>query len=124
MNDNWHFLKNLKGNDSLEISAEATLEPESRWFDGHFPGSPILPGIAQLTLAFDAIQEYSKRNGRAVSLSGVTRVRFRQFIKPGDTVLVTAIPEKDDPAWYKFKVTVGGQVACSGSMKTAPAPDR
>ncbi len=120
MHNTWHFLKNLKETDSLEISAEATLEPDSLWFDGHFPGTPILPGIAQLTLAFDAIQEHSKRNGRQLALSGLSRVRFRQFIKPGDTVLVTAVPEKDDPAQYKFRVTVGGQVACSGSMKTAP----
>jgi 3-hydroxyacyl-[acyl-carrier-protein] dehydratase len=120
MYNNWHFLKNLKETDSFEISAEATLEPDSLWFDGHFPGTPILPGIAQLALAFDAIQEHSKRNGSPVVLSSISRVRFRQFIKPGDTVLVTAVPEKQDPALYKFRVTVGGQLACSGSMKTAP----
>jgi 3-hydroxyacyl-[acyl-carrier-protein] dehydratase len=120
MYNNWHFLKNLKETDSLEISAETTLEPGSLWFDGHFPGKPILPGIAQLALAFDAIQEHSKRKGRPVALSGISRVRFRQFIMPGDTVLITAAPEKGDPSLYKFRVTVGGQLACSGSMKTAP----
>ncbi len=120
MNNNWHFLKNLKETDSLEISAEATLEPGSLWFDGHFPGTPILPGIAQLALAFDAIQEHSKRKGSPVALVNITRVRFRQFVKPGDTIQVTAAPEKEDPALYKFRVTVGGQLACNGSMKTVP----
>ncbi len=120
MDNKWHFLKNLKETDSLEISAETTLEPDSLWFDGHFPGTPILPGIAQLTFAFDAIQEHSKQKGRPVALSSISRVRFRQFIKPGDTVQVTAVPEKEDPSLYKFRVTVGGQLACSGSMKTAP----
>ena len=124
MNTDWHFLKNLEETDSLEISAEATLDPGSSWFDGHFPGTPILPGIAQLALAFDAIQEHSKRQGSPLSLSGISRVRFRQFIRPGDTVRVTADPDRDDPALYKFRVTVGGQVACNGIMKTAPADCR
>ena len=120
MYNKWHCLKNLKEADSQEISAEATLEPDSLWFDGHFPGTPILPGIAQLALAFDAIQEHSKRNGRPVALTGISRVRFRQFIKPGDTVLITAVPDKEDPALYKFRVIVGGQLACGGIMKTSP----
>jgi 3-hydroxyacyl-[acyl-carrier-protein] dehydratase len=121
INTNWHFLKNLKETDTFEISAEATLEPGSSWFDGHFPGTPILPGIAQISLAFDAIQEHSKRKGKPLALSGVSRVRFRQFIKPGDSVQVTAAPDREDPDLYKFRVTVGGQLACNGIMKTAPA---
>lgn len=120
MYKNWHSLNNFKETDSEKIFAEATLEPESFWFDGHFPGTPILPGIAQLAIAYEAIQKYAQKRGNPIKIERMTRVRFRQFIKPGVTIQVTAAPEKHDPSIYKFKLMVDGQVVCNGFMKTAP----
>jgi 3-hydroxyacyl-[acyl-carrier-protein] dehydratase len=120
MNKIWHVLKNLKESDTKEISAEAAVTPESLWFDGHFPGSPILPGIAQLALVSDALREFARRQGGDIAIIGINRVRFRQFIKPNDHIQVNASPDKEDPSVFKFKVRVKGQVACNGLMVTAP----
>jgi 3-hydroxymyristoyl/3-hydroxydecanoyl-(acyl carrier protein) dehydratase len=56
MKKQWHSIKNLQDNGQKIISAEVTLEPESCWFDGHFPGFPILPGIAQLAIVSDMLK--------------------------------------------------------------------
>jgi 3-hydroxyacyl-[acyl-carrier-protein] dehydratase len=119
MNSTWHVINNLKECGSQEISAEITLAPDSLWFDGHFPGSPILPGIAQLGLVSDALREHAKSQGRAITTVAIRRVRFRQLVRPGETLQIMITPEETDPASYKFKVLVRGQVACNGSMVTA-----
>jgi len=124
MNNTWHVLKNLKESDTKEISAEAAVSPESLWFDGHFPGSPILPGIAQLALVSDALQEFARTKGGDIAVVEISRVRFRKFIKPDDQLQVKASPDNEDPSMFKFKVLVNGQVACNGMMTTAPRNGR
>ena len=119
MNTTWHVLKNLKvSSDTKEISAEAAVSPESLWFDGHFPGNPILPGIAQLALVSDALREFARSKGEDIAVVGISRVRFRQFIRPNDSIQVSATPEKEDPSLFKFKVRVNGHLACNGIMAT------
>lgn len=120
MNNPWHQLKNLDLSDSIEISAETIVTPDSLWFDGHFPGSPILPGIAQLALVSDMLREYAARSGGHIDIVAIKRVRFRQMIRPDDALRLTAEPERNDPSAYKFRVTVNGQIVCNGTMVTAP----
>ena len=69
----WYVLKDLKRSDSRELRAEIQVPPDSPWFSGHFPGEPILPGIAQLGMVFDAINQSSDQN---LKISSVSRVRF------------------------------------------------
>ncbi|MBN2159521.1 MAG: hypothetical protein JW807_09005 [Spirochaetes bacterium] len=119
MNTRWHSLKNLNKTESNEISAEVTLTTESLWFDGHFPGSPILPGIAQLAIVSDMIRGHARMKSRSVSVSRITKVRFRQFVRPGDTLQMSAAADATDPSAYKFRVLVNGQIACNGVMTMA-----
>lgn len=120
MNNPWHQLNKRDESGSPEISAEATLAPESLWFDGHFPGAPILPGIAQLAMVRDMLRRHVAGTGGQIAIVAIKRVRFRQMIKPSDTIMLTAAREPDDPSAYKFRVTVQNQVACSGTMVTVP----
>jgi len=103
-----------------ELSAEATLEPDSLWFDGHFPGMPILPGIAQLAIVSDILKWSAKQQGSPVMIAALTRVRFRQFIRPGDTVSVIITQDAHDPSAFRFRIVSNGQAACSGTARTAP----
>ncbi|OHD72196.1 MAG: hypothetical protein A2W19_14910 [Spirochaetes bacterium RBG_16_49_21] len=123
MNKEWHSLKNLRVTETPEISAEATIKPDSSWFDGHFPGFPILPGIAQLGIVSDLIRMAAANKGKTISISQIWKVRFRQFIRPNDTVSVVTSPDKHDPNTYRFKLLVKGQIACNGVMATGAADD-
>jgi predicted hotdog family 3-hydroxylacyl-ACP dehydratase len=51
------------------------------YFEGHFPGRPILPGVAQLTLILD---ELARHAGHRVLLQGIAFARLRQLVLPGD----------------------------------------
>ncbi|MEW6666884.1 MAG: hypothetical protein AB1512_16905 [Thermodesulfobacteriota bacterium] len=85
----------------------------SPWFCGHFPGEPILPGIAQLGMVVDAIARASHRKR---TLRSVSRVRFKQAIRPDDHLKIIAAPRKDEAESYNFRILHEEEVVCSGVM--------
>ena len=109
----WYELKNLKKSDTMQISADIQVPPNSPWFSGHFPGEPILPGIAQLGMVLETIHQSVDQNLRISSIRGV---RFKQMIRPNDQLSITAQPKKDRNKSYFFRIMVAGEVACSGMM--------
>lgn len=52
------------------------------YFDGHFRGNPILPGVVQIDWAVTAA-EHVFNTTSAECFSGISRLKFRAPIKPG-----------------------------------------
>jgi 3-hydroxymyristoyl/3-hydroxydecanoyl-(acyl carrier protein) dehydratase len=113
----WHRFK-LKHYSSDNIFAEVTVAPDSPWFSGHFPGSPILPGMAIISMVFDAIQR-SRRT--PLTIAGLKKVRFKRVVEPDDRIDLKVTRSENDPFSYFFQVTCSGEVACTGTMTTAPS---
>jgi len=69
------------------IRARRTFRPEEEFFRGHFPGDPIVPGVL-LTEAMAQSFAYLCMSGdtESVYLTGIDRARFRQPVRPGETV--------------------------------------
>jgi 3-hydroxymyristoyl/3-hydroxydecanoyl-(acyl carrier protein) dehydratase len=109
----WYSLRNTDLISSNEIIMEAAVGPDSPWFSGHFPGEPILPGIAQLAMALDAIKKLNQKNLR---ISGVKRIRFKQVIRPDDKLRITVAPHKKDALSYLFRIMVNGELASNGIL--------
>ena len=109
----WYSLKSVDVLSSNEITMEAEISPDSPWFSGHFPGEPILPGVAQLAMALDAIKKLDRKNLRILS---VKRVRFKQVIRPDDKLRISVAPHKKDALSYLFRVTVNGELASNGIL--------
>lgn len=109
----WHSLNMVEPLDSGEWRAEARVPEDSSWFSGHFPGDPILPGIAQLGMAFEAA---SLALGAGVRATEFNRVKFKKIIRPGDCLEIIIQAKKDLPGLHAFRITAGGDVACSGTM--------
>ncbi len=109
----WYVLKSLNQADSKEISADIQIPRDSTWFSGHFPGDPILPGIAQLGMVFDAIHQLCNRN---MKISSINRVRFKQIIRPDDHLEIIVVPRENYAESYSFRIMVGEKLACSGVM--------
>lgn len=93
------------------LDAELAFPPDGGWFDGHFPGFPILPGVAQLHLLRRfAIRAFG-------SFPGVARwktVKFKRMIRPGERVRLKI--ERKDECSLAFEYSVGAQVASSGTV--------
>jgi 3-hydroxyacyl-[acyl-carrier-protein] dehydratase len=110
----WHSLNNLKKSSSGEVSAGIAMTADSQWFSGHFPGEPVLPGIAQLGIVVDALTQTSHEKPR---IAGFSRVRFKQLVRPDDPLEVVISPVEAETGVYSFRLTTGSHLACSGIVK-------
>jgi 3-hydroxyacyl-[acyl-carrier-protein] dehydratase len=101
---------------SSAISARGVVPVKSAWFDGHFPGTPILPGVAQLAMIVDILTETL---GRTVTVTSASRVRFKSVIRPGDEVTVDIKPKTGTPLTYVFQIFCGNGMASGGVITIA-----
>lgn len=94
------------------IKKSIKVHADSPWFSGHFPGNPILPGIAQLEMIVKLISEAT---GTPLKLTGMSRVKFRKIVRPGDLLDIQVAPgmKKDQ---YTFRIVGDKEDVCSGSI--------
>jgi 3-hydroxymyristoyl/3-hydroxydecanoyl-(acyl carrier protein) dehydratase len=79
-------------------------------FEGHFPGRPILPGIAELALVADALSPVEAEG----SVSAIPFARFRGVVLPGDRLEVDSSPRAQ--GGVRFEVKRAGEVVANGAM--------
>ena len=113
----WHTLDDVKRSASGVVSARAVAREDSPWFSGHFPGDPILPGMAQIGMVFDAIRQTSEHR---LKIGRVSRVRFKQVVRPNDSLSIIAIPVEKDSGSYSFRLSVEDEPVCSGIIVVDP----
>jgi predicted hotdog family 3-hydroxylacyl-ACP dehydratase len=69
------------------VNATILVPSGGGYFEGHFPGRPILPGIVELVLVLEAL---ARATQQAVSLQGIGFFRLRQLVLPGDRLELSA----------------------------------
>ena len=94
------------------IEREFTVPADSPWFSGHFPGNPILPGVAQLEMVAAAIGESSGKN---LYVARLGRVKFKNLVRPGERLRIAARPATE-PGAFTFSIHAGDKEVCSGNM--------
>ena len=109
----WYSIKNLKRSNTDEITADIWVRTDSPWFRGHFPGEPILPGVAQIGMVMDAIRQARDQD---LKVSAVRRVRFKQIIRPDDKLKLITASLKENADAYSFRILVKNEAVCSGVM--------
>jgi 3-hydroxyacyl-[acyl-carrier-protein] dehydratase len=97
------------------------------FFQGHFPGVPIMPGVLLLEAMAQAggvllLREVEDKNGKLIVFTGVEKARFRRPVVPGDQIRF----EVELLAWKEIrgsiivrmfgKALVDGKVACEGTV--------
>lgn len=94
------------------------------FFQGHFPGRPIMPGVliveamAQTAgvLAFLSLPE--EQRDREVYFLGIDRVRFRRAVVPGDQMrMELEVVKQRKTVWgFSGKTLVGEEMACEAEL--------
>ena len=98
----------------IGIRAAIQVPGDSHWFDGHFPGEPVLPGLAQISMVFDVIQKASECE---LGVFSVNRVRFKRIVRPDDLLTVVAVPLEKEADAYSFYIKIQGDLVCSGVIR-------
>ena len=112
------------------IKNVTTNEP---FFQGHFPGRPLMPGVLVVeALAQTAGVLFFHSNpalvGRGFFFTGIDGVRFRRPIVPGDTVRLEINILAIKKSFFKMSATasVDGALAVEGELSAmvmdAPTP--
>jgi 3-hydroxyacyl-[acyl-carrier-protein] dehydratase len=92
------------------------------FFQGHFPGNPIMPGVliveamAQVGLiALKTMDEYKDKLGVFTGMDGI---RFKKQVKPGDTlrIEVELVKIRRGIGVAEGVAYVGDELACKGTI--------
>lgn len=95
------------------------------FFQGHFPGEPIMPGVlmveamAQVGLvALKTMDEYKDKLG---VFTGIEKIRFRRQVVPGDTLKIDVelVKIRRGMGVAEGTITVDGEMACKGTIMFA-----
>jgi beta-hydroxyacyl-ACP dehydratase FabZ len=108
------------------IRAIKNVTINEQFFQGHFPGQPVMPGVlvveglAQAAgyLLFSQIED---REGRLIYFTGIDNCRFRKPVVPGDQLVfeVEVVSKRSSFAKIRGRALVDGEVVCEADMMSA-----
>src|SRR6266446_2567735 len=93
------------------------------FFQGHFPGAPVMPGVLVIEAlaqcgAILALREIDDRDQKLVFFTGIKEARFRRPVVPGDTLVleVTALRFGSRIQRMHGEAKVDGQLAADAEI--------
>ena len=109
------------GEDELVAIKNVTInEP---FFQGHFPGNPVMPGVLQLEAMAQAagilMLRRGSSEGKTSFFMSADRVKFRKPVRPGDQIIINAKLTKSRGAKLaqaECNCTVNGSVVSSAEL--------
>ena len=101
-----------------KIKAVRKMDPEEAFFKGHYPGYPVMPGVLVCEAIFQTgailLSRIMTDVGEGVPVLGrINNAKFRQMVKPGDTLELEAeLVERMGTAYFlKGRASVRGKTA-------------
>ena len=98
-----------------KIVAIKNVTVNEPFFQGHFPGFPIMPGVLIVEAMAQAggtllLTEIEDRNDKLMVFTGIEKARFRRPVVPGDQLRL----EVEVLAWRRTAVRMGGKAFVDG----------
>jgi UDP-3-O-[3-hydroxymyristoyl] N-acetylglucosamine deacetylase/3-hydroxyacyl-[acyl-carrier-protein] dehydratase len=101
------------------IVALKNVTRNEEFFEGHFPGQPIMPGVLQIEAIAQAgalmFLGNPEMEGKLAVLARVDEVKYKRPVVPGDQIIMESIMERFSPklgiGTAKARSTVDGETA-------------
>ncbi len=119
----------------LLVDKIVELEPRARivgikqvtfneyFFQGHFPGAPVMPGVLQIEAlaqvgAILALREFEDHANKIPFFSGIDKARFRRPVVPGDSLTLEVIALRIGSKVQKMQgiARVDGQITAEAEI--------
>ncbi len=125
------FIDTVESIDDTKLRGRKYLDPGMPFFEDHFPGEPLMPGVLLVEACAQTCGAlWGRRHGGAemerYALAQVGEFRFREPVLPGAELVIDVELEKDFGSLARFKaaVRVDERVAAQGVLTLARAGDK
>ena len=99
------------------------------FFQGHFPGYPIMPGVLVVEAMAQAggmimMAELPDRDRKLVVFTGIERAKFRRPVTPGDQlrIEVEVLSMRTRAGRIQGRAMVDGKLACEATLTCQVVP--
>ncbi len=102
---------------------------DEHFFQGHFPGKPIMPGVLIVEALAQAsgilVHKTVESDDNMVYFMSIDKVKFRKPVVPGDQLVLEVEPLQVRGKVYKFKgeAKVDGKVVCEAEFMAMTAKE-
>ena len=114
----------LKGTD--ELVALKNVSVNEPYFQGHYPGNPVMPGVLQIEAMAQAggilLLRRVSAEGKTALFMSCDKVKFRKAVRPGDQLIINVKMTKNRGnkiCTAEASCTVDGQVVSSSELMFA-----
>ncbi len=105
------------------IVAIKRVRADEYYFEGHFPGAPVMPGVLIMEALAQAgavllLREIPDRESKLVFFAGIDGARFRRLVVPGDELRleVSVLSLRKTIGKMAAKAYVGDQLAAEATL--------
>lgn len=106
-----------------KIVAIKNVSFNESFFQGHFPGNPVMPGVLQIEAMAQAggimgLHTRDIQPGHGIMFLGIDKARFRGGVRPGDILRIECVMIHDRKTTIKFagKCFIDDRLICEAEM--------
>ena len=106
------------------LKAQKNVSNNEPFFQGHFPGHPVFPGVlilesmAQATALLDFKSNERDKNGLLYYFVGIDKARFKKPVVPGDVMIIDVKLNQSKRDVHKFTAScmVDETIVCTAEL--------